>query len=283
MIVADPVKLVISLIIVGGALSAIERLFPAIANKPFWRKDSSLDLTYWFFTALVSKTLTKAAVFGAVVSVMFILGRHISSHAANGFPPVSNQPTPLIILEVLFIGDFISYFMHRAFHRGRLWKFHAIHHSSTQLDWLSSVRLHPINEMLQKAVQIVPFVVLGFPLKVLAAYVPFLTIYALFVHANVNWSFGPLRYIIATPRFHRWHHTSEEQGLDKNFAGLFPIFDIVFGTFYMPEESTPKVFGVCGTDAIPTSLWQQIIYPFKKQTQLASVPGSTKLSLEQSA
>ena len=56
-----------------------------------------------------------------------------------------------------------------------------------------------------------------------------LSFYAIFVHANVPWSFGPLRYVIATPAFHRWHHAAEEQGLNHNFAGLFPLFDLLFG------------------------------------------------------
>jgi sterol desaturase/sphingolipid hydroxylase (fatty acid hydroxylase superfamily) len=57
---------------------------------------------------------------------------------------------------------------------------------------------------------------------------------AIFIHANVSWGFGKLGVLVASPKFHRWHHTSEDEGLDKNFAGLLPVFDIVFGTYCMP-------------------------------------------------
>jgi len=48
-------------------------------------------------------------------------------------------------------------------------------------------------------------------------------------------SVGPLRAVLASPRFHRWHHTSAKEGRDKNFAGLLPLWDILFGTYYMPD------------------------------------------------
>ena len=85
-----------------------------------------------------------------------------------------------------------------------------------------------------------------------AAYVPFLTVYALFLHANVGWSFGPLRYFIASPTFHRWHHTTQAEGLDTKFAGLFPFWDLLFGTFHM-RRAASLVFGVTagGPDGPP--------------------------------
>ena len=124
---------------------------------------------------------------------------------------------------MFLLGDLLGYWIHRAFHSRTLWKFHAVHHSSTQLDWLSSARVHPVNDVAAKLIPAMALVGLGFPLKALAAYVPFLTFYAILLHANVGWSFGWLRYVLASPLFHRWHHTTEEQGLSKNFAPLFPV------------------------------------------------------------
>ena len=118
----------------------------------------------------------------------------------------------------LLLADFLAYWTHRVFHARWLWPFHAVHHSSTTVDWLSSVRLHPVNDVVARVVQVLPLYWMGFNAGALAAFVPFLTFYALVLHANVNWSFGPLRFIVASPVFHRWHHTSEEEGLDKNFA-----------------------------------------------------------------
>jgi sterol desaturase/sphingolipid hydroxylase (fatty acid hydroxylase superfamily) len=193
------------------------------------------------------------------------MGRKLSPESLTIVSPlIANQPQWMLILEMLVFGDLIAYWSHRAFHSGRLWPFHAVHHSSRELDWLSSVRLHPVNEMLGRSLQVIPFVLLGFPITLLVAYVPFLTFYALLEHANINWSFGPLRYVISTPLFHRWHHTSESEGLDKNFAGLFPFWDMLFGTFYMPDGQVPSEFGVHG-QKFPETFVGQMIYPFASQ------------------
>ncbi len=73
---------------------------------------------------------------------------------------------------------------------------------------------------------------------------PFTTASSAFVHANLNWTFGPFKYVFAGPVFHRWHHTLLERGGNKNFAGTFPFLDWLFGTFYMPEDELPDDYGV---------------------------------------
>ena len=98
----------------------------------------------------------------------------------------------------------------------------------------------------------------------LAAFVPFLTLYALRLQANVSWTYGPLRFVLASPAFHRWHHTSEEEGLDKTFSGLFPFIDLAFGTFYMPAGRQPQRFGVLHGD-VPDGLLVQLVYPFRRR------------------
>ena len=74
-------------------------------------------------------------------------------------------------------------------------------------------------------------------------------------------SVGPLRAVLANPRFHRWHHMSAEEGKDKNLAGLLLPWDILFGTYYMPA-SQPARFGI--HDAVPTDLLGQLIWPFRR-------------------
>lgn len=175
---------------------------------------------------------------------------------------VRRQPAWLQAIEVLLIGDFVGYWTHRLFHGRRLWRFHAVHHASRHLDWLSSVRLHPVNDAVARMSGVVPILLLGFPPAVLAAYVPFLTLWAILLHANLPWSFGPFRYVIASPTFHRWHHTSEDEGLDKNFAGLFPFLDVTFGTFYMPYGRQPQRFGL-KDETVPEGLLGQLAYPFR--------------------
>lgn len=83
---------------------------------------------------------------------------------------------------------------------------------------------------------------------------------------------GPLKFVVASPVFHRWHHTTEKQGIDKNFAGLLPLWDLVFGTFYMPEGEQPLEFGVLGEE-VPDGIWRQLLYPLRPgQTLVEKTP-----------
>jgi hypothetical protein len=92
---------------------------------------------------------------------------------------------------------------------------------------------------------------------------PFTTFHSAFVHANLNWTLGPFKYVIATPVFHRWHHTAVEEGGDTNFAGTFPLWDILFGTFRMPDNVLPEAYGA-DDKAIPSELPGQLAYPFRQ-------------------
>ena len=82
------------------------------------------------------------------------------------------------------------------------------------------------------------------------------------VHANVGWSFGPLRHVVTSPAYHRWHHSAEPEARNKNFAGLFPFWDRLFGTLYMPKDRRPTRFGVAG-DAPPAGFLPQLLYPLR--------------------
>ena len=259
------IGLTLAFVILTGVFWAIEFFWPCVSGQRRWRRGFLTDTFYWFFTPLVSKSITQFAVLLTLVPIFFLLGRSLDrASLLAGHGPIIALPKWLQVLIILFAGDLIAYWTHRWFHTRRLWPFHAIHHSSEELDWLSSVRLHPVNETVTRVLQAVPFALLGFSPVLIAAYVPFLTFYAIFEHANVSWRFGMLRYVVASPEFHRWHHTKEEEGLDKNFAGLFPAIDLLFGTFYMPAGKRPTAFGIRGGAPVPESLWGQLLYPFRQ-------------------
>jgi sterol desaturase/sphingolipid hydroxylase (fatty acid hydroxylase superfamily) len=265
-------KLVVGLFVLAAVFGLLERLVPAVPGQPRWRRDSPTDVAYWFFTPLVTKTFTALAIGIALVSVAALHGVTLDRPHLEAFLAprgiVARQPGWLQAVEFLLLADLIAYGMHRWLHRAPLWRFHAVHHSSTQVDWLSAVRVHPVNDALVRVAQGVPLVLLGFDPRTLAAVVPILLFWAIFVHANVPWSFGPLRYAIASPAFHRWHHAAEQQGLDRNFAGLFPIFDVIFGTFHLPRGVAPRVFGIPGGD-VPEGIWRQLRYPLRRRPRVA--------------
>ena len=260
--------IVIGFLLLAALIGPLERLWPSVRRQATWRRGFATDLAYWLFTPLVTRWVTRAGVIGAVLLLAFAAGvpfdrAHFEAWASQPGRLVGGQPRWLQILEVLVLGDLIGYWTHRLFHARMLWRFHAVHHCSTEVDWLSSVRLHPVNDVASRAVAVLPIALAGFPLTILAGYVPFLTFYAILLHANLPWTFGPLRYALASPAFHRWHHTSEEEGMDKNFAGLFPWVDLLFGTFYMPKGRQPAEFGIRG-ERVPETLWGQLAYPFRR-------------------
>jgi sterol desaturase/sphingolipid hydroxylase (fatty acid hydroxylase superfamily) len=149
------------------------------------------------------------------------------------------------------------------FHGGGFWKYHAIHHSSEDLDWISAARFHPVNLFLGTVAVDVILLMAGISPNVMIWVGPFTTFHSAFVHANLNWTLGPLKYVIATPVFHRWHHTSVEEGGETNFAGTFPLWDILFGTFRMPEGELPANYGTDDPE-FPDQIAGQLAYPFQK-------------------
>jgi sterol desaturase/sphingolipid hydroxylase (fatty acid hydroxylase superfamily) len=258
-------RLLIPFAVSAIVFGAIEAIWPAREQRR-WRRGAGTDLVYWVFTPIVSRGLAALAI-GATAFVIAgcagvqLDGAHVRAfiHRTTWF---GELPRAAQIAIVLIGGDLLGYWLHRMFHRGRMWRYHAVHHMSVDLDWLAATRLHPVNEIVQKIAQVTPFVILGVEPAILAGYVPLLGLFAIGFHANVDWSFGPLRYVIASPRFHRWHHTAEREGRDRNFAGLFPLWDLVFGTFYMPAGKMPTVFGV--DEAIPDNLLGQLAWPFRR-------------------
>ena len=254
------VSVVLGLTILSIALIPLEMMWPGVAHQRRFRRGWLLDVIYWFFTALITKPIAKVAVIVALFPLLLLSGSGSFDNLLQGHGPLGRQASFAQAVQMIVLIDFIGYWSHRAFHGRRLWAFHAIHHSPVELDWLAAARVHPVNDILNRMLQATIVVILGYSPTLLGGALPFFTAYAIFQHANVSWDFGPLRAVFASPRFHRWHHTSAAEGRDKNFAGLLPLWDILFGTYYMPGKQ-PEAFGV--SDPVPDGLVGQLIWPFR--------------------
>lgn len=242
---------------------ALEFTMPRARRTPLIRRGLATDLAYWLFNPIVAEFFISAALLLVLGVLAFMLyGRIEKAEILAGFGPLSRLPLFVQAILMLIIGDFIGYWMHRLFHGRRFWRFHAVHHSSETLDWLSSARSHPVNEMASRTVLMIGLLLLGFQASAVAAVTPVIGLFAVLLHANLDWDWGPFRTVIASPRFHRWHHTSEADGRDRNFAGLFPLWDIIFGTYFMPKGRIPDRFG---TDTpVPEGLLAQMAFPFRR-------------------
>ncbi len=186
---------------------------------------------------------------------------------AAGWSPegaVASQAGWLQFLEILIIADFLAYWFHRNLHRSPwLWRLHKVHHSSPQMDWLANVRLHPLDKLLGDCFQFIPIFWLGFGDGPLIAYTIFLGFQGFLCHANVKLDYGPLRWIIASPEFHHWHHSDSPADYDKNFSPHLVIFDLLFGTLLLPaDRSLPKKYGI--GEPLPEGFWAQLVHPFRR-------------------
>jgi sterol desaturase/sphingolipid hydroxylase (fatty acid hydroxylase superfamily) len=166
-------------------------------------------------------------------------------------------------LIYVLLSDFLMYWIHRGFHSAQLWRYHAVHHSAKEVDWTTTYRFHPVNLMLQPTLVAFIMVSLGVSPDVMVFFLPFDILSAAFVHANVNWTFGPLKYVLATPVFHRWHHGPADDGGSSNFAPTFAFWDLMFGTFHMPEGRLPHNFGNDDHN-FPEGYFKQLMYPFRR-------------------
>jgi sterol desaturase/sphingolipid hydroxylase (fatty acid hydroxylase superfamily) len=130
------------------------------------------------------------------------------------------------------------------------------------MDWLAGSRLHLADVVLTRGLTYVPIYVLGFAEAPLFAYVAFVSIQATFIHANVRFEFGRLDWLLATPRFHHWHHASEGEAVDRNFAVHLPVLDRLFGTHYLPPARWPSAYGLAGGAPVPDGYRRQFVHPF---------------------
>jgi sterol desaturase/sphingolipid hydroxylase (fatty acid hydroxylase superfamily) len=259
----DAVTQVVALAGVAAALlTPAEYFAPAYRQPLLLRKGLLLDVVYWFATPLLTRCITGAILAALLFAAALCIGleRIPRDFLLHGFGPVSRQPVWVQCFEILVLSDFVDYWTHRYFHLGPLWRVHAIHHSPEEMNWISSSRVHPLNDLVTRSCQLLPILALGFSAISILTVVPLVAFYVMFLHSNIRWDFGPLRWVLVSPAYHRWHHTSDCEGIDKNFAGIFPIWDLLFGTAFFPRR-LPRRYGLKGKN-IPESFRAHLLFPW---------------------
>ncbi len=240
---------VIQLVVLMVVFTIVEARWPATRTHRWWRRPLLVDICSWLIHPLsISAGIALAVagmnkfLAGLPTEGTWLVVTTFRSHLASCSVLVQ---FPL----ALIIADFFSYWIHRAYHRfPMLWAFHIVHHTSEELDWLSTARLHPVSQILNTAVIGIVLLFIGLPVTSVVAANVFIGAAALLVHANVNWTFGPLRHLLVSPIFHQWHHAKvEDEGRDHgvgNYGAVFSVWDRLFGTWHLPGENRPASFGV---------------------------------------
>jgi sterol desaturase/sphingolipid hydroxylase (fatty acid hydroxylase superfamily) len=255
-----PITIVLALV-----FTVLSYFWACNPSAPWWRKREIVtDLVYWFFVPVFARVFRIGLlVLGASVVFKIHDADELIAFYDNGHGPLALLPLWVQAILFLVLSDLMLYWLHRMFHSGGFWKYHAIHHSSEEVDWISAARFHPVNLLIGTISVDVILLMAGISPNIMLWVGPFTTFHSAFVHANLNWTLGPFRYVLATPVFHRWHHTGLEEGGNTNFAGTFPVWDMLFGTFRMPHGKLPENYGK-DEATMPSEIAGQLAYPFRQ-------------------
>lgn len=233
----------------------IERVWPQRPEQRTLRREWKLDLVYYAFNHVMVSVILLVTTF--VSGDLFGWAVNADLQAL-----IRSQPVWVQLVEVLVIADLFQYGVHRAMHEiPWLWKFHAVHHCPAQMDWLAGSRMHFGEVLLTRSVVILPIYLLGFAESAVNAYIIWVGIQAVLIHANTSLPFGRLEYVLATPHFHHWHHAADAEAIDRNYASHLPVLDMLFGTYVGYSERWPETYGVVGKP-LPSGFLAQHLYPF---------------------
>lgn len=183
-------------------------------------------------------------------------------------------PLPLVIIIGLLATDFVAYWNHRILHTDWLWPAHAAHHSDTHVNAFTSFRVHILESIVGMVMQIVILTWLQMPAAI--PYVIVLTVlFNMYQHIDLDIHHGPLKYIIASPRYHRWHHADVPEAYGKNLADMFPFYDLAFGTYYVPGPCK-EMMGATKTGVEDKNILSLLVYPFKEWRRMLKNTVSAK-------
>ena len=232
-----------------------ERLFPRQKHQGFRRPHLDLDIGYAMAAPFLNIIALTVGIFVGIISLAWIPGLLIA-------PYVAMIPSQYKLIAGILLFDMTTYWAHRFYHEiPILWKFHSIHHSTEHMDWVSGFRAHPFDGTL-----IVPAIFFlfaaGFSNEQVGFLAIFQIVFGLFLHANVRFRFKLFDRFIMTPEFHHWHHSNEADAIWSNYSTFLPLWDMLFGTYFMPKgDRRPQIYGV--DEIVPMTMAEQLKYPFE--------------------
>ncbi len=227
------------------------------------------------FYPLISSLITQPLVLFFIYAIMAFGVDDLPYQMFHDY--IADVPIVLQVLLGLLVID-ISVWIRHGFVHKYLWSFHAVHHSAEEISWMTTTRLHPLDQFVMSVMDFVVLYVIGFSAEGMTLALLIKNWNNMFVHSNIVLDYPkPWKYIFVSPNMHRWHHAKEKEAHDKNFCVVFAFVDYIMGTYYVPDNALPKAYGSdipelddVARKTILTELWQ----PFKmpgKNTQLETV------------
>jgi sterol desaturase/sphingolipid hydroxylase (fatty acid hydroxylase superfamily) len=234
-------------------LAVAERLIPC-------RRDGLVRR--WRWPANIGLTVLNLIVLGSL-PISFIAAAQWAQTQGLGVLNLVALPVSLAVLVNLLLRGLLSFLTHFLMHKvPMLWRIHRVHHLDTEMDVSTTVRFHPIEFIINLSIGFPFIVVFGLSPWMLVLYELFDICVTLWSHSNLRLPAGidrVLRYLIVTPNLHRIHHSTWQPETDSNFSAVFPIWDIVFGTF-RPTPRTDHDIMPLGLEEIRGSRANQLLW-----------------------
>lgn len=257
-----------SLVLLGLLIAFFAPLesFFAVKRRPLFAPGWSINLGWYFLDGIAA-----AFLLGPPTALLAWATHSLIPSAITG--AASSLPIWAKMCAAMVVGEIGFYWGHRWSHEWPLlWRFHAVHHSAVNINFLVNTRAHPVDLVFTRLCGLALLYVTGLASPVgphpdlLPAIVLFVgSMWSYFIHANLRWRLGLFEEVLASPAFHHWHHTYEDHK-DHNYASMLPVLDRVFGTFYLPD-SWPEAYGT--STPMPDSITGQLIQPFATMKQEA--------------
>ncbi len=252
------------LIAISLVVWVLEIVFPWRKDQSIFRKDFWLDGFYMFFNFFIFSVAISG--FYKLLQLGFadfgITDKSLALFDPSGWP----MWTQLLLFFVVL--DFVQWFTHTLLHKyAFLWQFHKVHHSVKEMGFAAHLRYHWMENILYKPLKTFGVMIL-FGFEPEQAYiVHFIAISIGHInHANIKVTWGPLKYIFNNPVMHLYHHAYHlpEGKFGVNFGISLSLWDYIFKTDYIPEDSGTIELGFPGDEKFPTDFVGQNTYGFKK-------------------
>jgi sterol desaturase/sphingolipid hydroxylase (fatty acid hydroxylase superfamily) len=245
----------------------LEVIFPWRKEQPVIRKDFWLDVFYMFFNFHIFKLVIFFAFSSVVERVMVdFSGGDLSQFA---LVDLSKYPQWLQLMVFFIATDLVQWFTHLLLHRYEfLWRFHKVHHSVEQMGFAAHLRYHWMENVFYTPMKYIAVMLIG-GFTPEQAYIVFYAVIAIghLNHANLNWGYGPLKYVFNNPRMHIWHHAyslPENRRYGVNFGISLSVWDYMFGTAHMPSDGRDIRLGFERIEAFPKTFVRQLFSGFGK-------------------
>lgn len=259
------------LLIISLFVWTLEAIFPWRKQQSLFRKYFFLDTFYMFFNFFLLNLIVFIALSNATALLfedfLGLIGLSIFSFQLIEINSLSFFARIFIFFIVV---DFTQWCTHRLIHRVEfLWNFHKVHHSVKQMGFAAHLRYHWMEPVIYNSLRYIPLAIIGGFSAQDVAVVHFFTIgIGHLNHANINWDYGWLKYILNNPKMHIWHHSKAlpiERKNGVNFGLTLSTWDYLFKTNYVPFSGRDIEIGFEGDENFPKGFIKQELYPFAKK------------------